>query len=166
MLAPALSRRGVFLSIILMLPAISSHAVDIIRSHYYTAARTVDEGVNIEIMNEHSLSGYGASKNKKIKPAAMNDDAPPVITRTSFPDTLCPTAPPVFFIWLGSAPKPEHKQNMFEWYYRGHPVILWYHPAGLGERDKQKIRNIESIFSSLRDSPLITSLFALDLRSP
>lgn len=151
MFAHVLSRPCIFLTIILMLPAISSHAVHFTLSHLYTAAKAANEGGDNGFMNKYLLSDSGSDN--KVESTVNSDDAPSsIMTRTSSIDIACPIAPPVFFVWVGSVPRLKHKQNMFEWYYSGHPVILWYHPEGLSELDKRKVRLIERVYSDPRTS--------------
>ena len=147
MFAHVLSRRRTTLIIMLMLPAISSYALHLTPSHFYTAAKAANEGGDNGYLNKYLLSGDSSDKKNIDQTAEGDDPLAPITTRTSSIDIACPTAPPIYMIWVGSAPKFKQKQNMFEWYYHGHPVILWYHPEGLSELDKRKIRLIENVYS-------------------
>ena len=150
MFAYVLPRRGIILTILLMLQPMSGYAVRMSLSNLFTAAKAANQGGDSGFMNKYLLSDNNSDKNNDEAKAHAQDDEDllePVAIRTSSIGIVCPTAPPIFMVWVGSAPKFKHKQNMFDWYYHGHPVILWYHPEGLSELDKRKIRIIENVYS-------------------
>ena len=144
MFARVLSLRDIILTITLMLSAISSHAFYLSLPQLYTAARAASPG-----------GGYGFT-NKYLQPESDKSTVlseellPPIMTRTSYPDIACPITPPIFFVWMGSEPKFKHKKNMLEWYYKGHPVVLWYHSEGLSQNALQKFKNIEKVCTDSR----------------
>ena len=156
MFAYVLSRRGrgIILTILLMLQPISGYAVRITLANLYTAAQAANEGGDSGYLHKYLLSDDNSDKkNGEAQIPAQDQDEDSLtqtLTRTSSIGIACPTVPPVFMVWVGSAPKFKHKQNMFEWFYHGHPVVLWYHPEGLSELDKRKLRLIENVYTDPR----------------